>query len=343
MSRAVEPLAQFSRRMPEHGRIRFGVKSDKGAPKAIDTFRFTSSDKDALQILADKYGGTVTPWSPGRGGTQYEVLTAASAIDVVVPPNALGDTPVYELWSGGGLVRRCDGERCMAPVRTRDGVELAEQDCVCDSTGKMQCKPVTRVNVLIPDVPFNGTWRLEAKGWNAAKELPGMVEMVAELGARGLVRAQLALEKRTSTSAGQTHHFVVPVVRTPATLEEILGGGASLQAIGAGGSPLAPPTPAIESGDDDDIVDAELVDEEDPIVEETKKVQRLVFELDLSVPDIEGFCIAVTKGEQRNLKLLTLAELRRISATLERVQSGELVYAGLEGRRAVVMRRQDSA
>lgn len=340
MTRDVQPLAQFSRRMVEHGRIRFGVKSDKGAPKAIDTFRFTSHDKDALELLAQMHGGTVAAWSPGRGGVQFEVVTDAKQIDVVIPPNALGDTPIYELWSGGGLVRRCDGERCFAPVSTRDGVELAEQPCVCDQSGNMQCKPTTRITVLLPDIPFNGTWRLEAKGWNAAHELPGMVEMVSKLGARGLVRSQLALEKRTSTQGGQTRNFVVPVIRMPITLNQILDGDASLGALESGGAVVPEPTLAIEATSDDDVIDAEVV-EDDPVDIETRRIHRLVLELELSTDDVAGFCFVVSEGAQSGLKMLTLPELSRITTVLEKLKSGELVYGGLDGRRAVALRPEE--
>ena len=340
MARDVQPLTQFSTRMPEAGRIRFGVKSAKGAPKAIDTFRFTSHDRHALELLAAVHGGTVSSWNPGRGADQWEVITNTNVIDVVVPPNALGGTPIYELWAGGGLTRRCDGERCMATVSTRDGQELAEQPCVCDAKGDMQCKPVTRIAVLLPDLPFNGTWRLEAKGWNAAQELPGMVEMVAKLGARGLVRSQLALEKRTSTQGGQTRHFVVPVIRMPVTLNEILDGGATLGALDAGGSPapLAIEATTDDGNIDDDVVDAEVVDEPDPHEVATKQVHRLVYELDLSTADLAGFCFVVSDGAQEGLKLLSLAELNRIITVLTKVQDGELIYDGLDGRRAVVVR-----
>lgn len=342
--RDIQPIESFVRRVPEAGRIRYGMKGAKGQPVALDKFRFTSHDKDTLELLAVMYGGKVASWSPGRGRVEWELISDASEIDVVVPPNALGDTPVYELWSGGGLQRRCDGVRCFAPFQTRDGVELAEQDCVCEKTSNLQCKPTTRLNVLIPDVPFTGVWRLEAKGWNAAHELPGMVDMVVELVNRGMARAKLTLEKRTSTQGGQTRHFIVPGLRTPATLNEILEGGATLTALGTGsaslsdGGPLLPPSAAaLESGSDDEIVDAEVV-EEDPIVVEMRGINRMILELGLSNPDVAGFCFTVSEGMCQSLKALDLAELMRVTSVFKKLQAGDLIYSGLEGRRAVVVR-----
>ena len=39
-------------RTPEHGRIRLGVKTER-AMKSLDTFRFTSPDKEAIEQIAD--------------------------------------------------------------------------------------------------------------------------------------------------------------------------------------------------------------------------------------------------------------------------------------------------
>jgi hypothetical protein len=235
----------------------------------------------------------------------------------------------------------------MAPFQTSDGIELSEQPCVCTAKGNMMCKVVTRLSVLIPDIPFNGVWRLEAKGWNAARELPGMVDLVGRLTERGLSRAQLALEKRTSITGGQTHHFVVPVVRMPTTLNEILEGGASLQAIGAGqhdGGFAEVPALGLASGpsQDDEVVDAELVDDVDPWDAGLREVRNLIAELGLMTPDIAGFAFVVSEGEEERLDELNLDELKRVRTVLTRVRDGELTYTGLDGRRAVVTRADTS-
>lgn len=347
--------------MPEHGRLRYGAKGDKGQPRSLAAWRFTSHDETALGLLAEKYGGQARPWSPSKGRTEFEVLSDATTIDVVVPANALGDSPVYELWTAAGLQRRCDGERCMAPVQTRDGAELAEQGCVCDRQGAMACKPVTRASLLIPDIPFNGTWRLEAKGWNAAHELPGMIEMVGQLTAGGrFARAQLALEKRTTMSGGKTHHFMVPVIRMPTSLEEIVEGGASLTGLPAGDpngeAMLAlPPGITVDASnlddpalnkfrvEDDQVADAEIIeDAPDPRDEQLRTVRGLILELDLSSPDVAGFVFGISEGMVEKVEALDLAELMRLARVLGRVAAGELEYTGLNGRRAVVIGRQVS-
>ena len=60
----IKPLAQLGR-APEQGRIRLGVKTER-AMKSLDTFRFTSLDKSAIEQIASIYGGVVKPWTPPR-------------------------------------------------------------------------------------------------------------------------------------------------------------------------------------------------------------------------------------------------------------------------------------
>lgn len=225
------PMSQIERRLPTAGRIRFGEKAPNGAPRKLDVFRFTSSDETAIREIAARYGGTPEPWAAQVG--QWQVKTHAKEIPVILPPNALGDGPTYELWSGGGCIRRCDGETALIPRSTGEGAELAEVPCVCVAAGKLDCKPTTRLVVLLPEVKFGGGWRIESTGWNAAQELPGMVEMISSLQDRGLLRATLALEPRTSKLGGKTRNFMVPVLRPAVSVDAILSGEGRVAALGA--------------------------------------------------------------------------------------------------------------
>jgi hypothetical protein len=167
--RAIVPITQMHRRIPEAGRIRFGVKTAK-AMKAIDTFRFTSHDEAALGQVAALYGGTVVPWSdPKAAPGQFEVITTASEIKIILPPDPLGGTPIYERWGGGGCERRCDGITCGTLTQGPDGIETVEVDCICTAKGEMGCDVHTRLSVMLAGVRFGGTWRLDTKSWNAAQ------------------------------------------------------------------------------------------------------------------------------------------------------------------------------
>lgn len=213
----VKPIAEMGR-APEQGRIRYGIKTTsangKTIPRSIRKFRFTSSDTVALDQIAVLYGGKVTPWENG----QSEVVSSAEEIPIVLPPNPLGSGPTYELWKGSTCVRRCDGINCDVPSSTADGAELLEVPCLCNEKEQLDCKPTTRLSVILPDVRFGGVWRLDCKGWHGTNELPAMVSTVQQLQGQGLSRAYLALEPRKKGSK----QWVVPVIRLSATPNQLM-------------------------------------------------------------------------------------------------------------------------
>ena len=103
------PIINLQKRLQECGRIRLGrqmeTRSGRKYPAALDTFRLTSRDRDRINEAAKLYGGTVTAWE-GPSGSEWEVITAASKLPVVVPPTAMAFSQNYELWAAGGCQRR---------------------------------------------------------------------------------------------------------------------------------------------------------------------------------------------------------------------------------------------
>lgn len=254
MSRIV-PVQDFGRRMVEHGRIRLGVKAGK-AMKSIDTFRFTSPDQVAIEQLAEQFGGKCVPWSDPKASpsNQFEVITDAREIPVWILPGGLSVT--YEMWSGGGCVRRCDGVECETSTRTYDAdYEPVMVPCICDRDGKLACRPYTRMSVVIPSIRFGGSWRLESKGWNAAEELPGMADMINQLQQSGTLRGRLRLEQRQSQ--GGRRKFVVPTLAIDLSAEQILSGAGVVTPMTI--DSVKTDEPLALSSLDDEIVDAEIV------------------------------------------------------------------------------------
>tara|TARA_R110000824_G_scaffold148424_1_gene318169 strand:- start:157 stop:942 length:786 start_codon:yes stop_codon:yes gene_type:complete len=235
--------------------------------KALDTFRFTSLDKAAIEQIASIYGGVVKTWTPPRSKQeQWEVITTTSEIRVYLPPHSIDVW--YEAWSGGGCQRRCDGVTAEVPLQTPDGMDIDTVPCLCETENSMACAPYTRLRVVLPDVRFGGVWRLESKGWNAANEMPGMAGMMEQMQAIGLAECQLVLEKRTKVSGGQTKHFVVPRLTMDASPQEIMAGGGQATALESPSPPIAVPVLAAVSEKQDDyltmiedaVIDAEIVE-----------------------------------------------------------------------------------
>ena len=257
--RKVEPLTENYSRVPEQGRIRLGIQDEgRGFPKSLDTFRFTSPDRDAIENIAEIYGGSTKIWNNKKATpqNQWQVITEASDVRVFLPPNSIDVW--YEEWSGGGLLRRCDGIEAQVQSQTPDGTDIDIVPCVCspmvDKGGSMLCDPHTRLNIILPDVRFGGTWRIESKGWSASRELPAMINLIYSMQDKGMTVARLSLEKRKKISGGKTRNYVVPKLSVDSSPVEIMSGDAVPQI-------EQPEVPAIAERSTVEIIEAEIVED----------------------------------------------------------------------------------
>lgn len=238
-------ILSIQRRQREIGRLRLGTKdADRGFPKSLSTWRLTSPSKELLDHAATMYGGTVTKWQE-----QWEVVTQAASLPVMIPKQEIRQD--MELWSKGGLVRRCDGQTAL--VATKEEGVFLEQPCLCADQGDEEpsCKPSTLLKFWLPDIPGLGVWVLSSTGWNVASELAADVEMLAGKN----VRAKLSIDHRERKVAGQTKKFVVPVLDIPVSLSELMAGGFN-PAVAS----LPPPPP--DTGKESAFVSLPMVGEE---------------------------------------------------------------------------------
>ncbi|MDQ2628265.1 MAG: hypothetical protein M3Y90_14885, partial [Actinomycetota bacterium] len=210
-------IIQLQRRIAEVGRIRIGqqveVRGGKKRPAKLDTFRLTSPNRTRVEQAARLYGGQVTEWE-APAGQQWECVTQTSALPVIVPPSDLAFSQHFELWSGGGCQRRCDGVT----------ESISDGPCVCNPDNR-ECSVHTRLSVMLRDLPGLGIWRLDTSGWYAAAELQGAVD-VMQMAARAgtMLPAQLRLEQRMVKRGGQTRRFPVPVLDVEISPAQLIGG-----------------------------------------------------------------------------------------------------------------------
>lgn len=213
-------ILDLQRRIAEVGRIRIGqqVAGNNGRkrPEKLTTFRLTSSDRTRIDQAAHLYGGTVQQWD-APAGKQWEVVTDTDSLAVIVPPSDMCFSQHYELWSGGGCQRRCDGYT----------ETLTQGPCLCDPD-KRECNIHTRLSVMLADVPGLGVWRLDTSGYNAAVELQGAVSAIQMAASRGqMLPARLRLDQRMSKRLGEgTRRFAVPVLDVEISPAQLLGGSA---------------------------------------------------------------------------------------------------------------------
>ena len=211
----MSPIIELQRRMVEAGRIRAGEKGDKGEPRKLTHWRLTSKDRVRLQHAAKLWGGEVREWSERAG--EFELYTETAELPIMLLPGHVPST-WYELWSKGGCQRRCDGVHEI----------ISDSACLCGD--ERECKPYTRLSVLLPDLPGIGSWLLSSTGWNAAAELAGAADLLQRASAQGvLIPARLRLEQRTSVQGGQTRKFSVPVLDVDVAFRELLGAGGALR------------------------------------------------------------------------------------------------------------------
>ena len=189
----------LQRRLVEVGRIRMGEKAEGGRPVRLETWKLTSRDQVRLKAAANAFGGDVREWKDHPG--QYELHTEVDSLPILLMPGQ-AISQHYELWSGGGCKRRCDGQN----------EQLSDGACLCDPEQR-ECKPHTRLNVLLPDVAGVGAWRLDTTGYYAAVELTGTVELLEVATMRGvLLPARLRIDQRSVLRDGQTRRFPVPTL-----------------------------------------------------------------------------------------------------------------------------------
>jgi hypothetical protein len=210
-------ILTLQRRMREIGRIRTGEtvvgSGGRKRPVKLSTFKLTAPNRALLESAAEVYQGEVTPFEAGG----WQLTTNVDSLDIVVPPGQ-AISQWFEMWSGGGCQRRCDGIR----------ETLTDQPCLCpqddvdrrDAAQKgLACKPTTRLNVILPLLPDVGVWRLEAHGYYAAVELAGTAEFLERATATGtLIPARLRLDQREQKRPGEaTKQYSVPVIELPQT------------------------------------------------------------------------------------------------------------------------------
>ncbi|WP_245793616.1 hypothetical protein [Streptomyces pini] len=242
----------MKRQAAELGRIRTGYSrpnsdpNKRPIPVKSKTFVLSSHSRDYVAAAAELYGGRVEEWTPQNTSiAQYRVITEATELRAILPT---GDplSQSYEMWSGGGCARRCDGEieqktrkPCLCRAQYGDDWHLRPPTQVC--------RPTSRISVMLPDLPDLGVWRLESKSYYAADAMAGGLDLVLEAsGGRSMMPVRMWIEQRTAVRDGKTKQFpVVMVVPSLPKLRHALSGPISTAAA------LDPSTlerPAIEAG-----------------------------------------------------------------------------------------------
>jgi hypothetical protein len=252
------PLLDLQRRGQQIGRLRIGEqvktgKRDKNGseitrPSKLATFRFTTQSRHGADAIAALFGGEVTEWNG-----EWEVVTGQSEIGVTVPPRDQVVSQWYEMWSRGGCQRRCDsvteqltGGPCLCP-RAADPDDERQAEAAAIDRARLAalnppqaCKRVTRISVMIPDLPGLGVFRLDTGSYYAAAEIGDAAAIMQMARDKGVfLPAILRIEQRSRVAGGQTKRFPVPVLEITTTFRQIASGALEAAGIAA----QLPPAP----------------------------------------------------------------------------------------------------
>lgn len=262
------PMLDIQRRNQQTGRIRAGYSEGTGKtgkngkeirkPIKLDRFLLSSTNQRMIYAAADRFGGTPEPWEK-----QWRVITETSELRCSVPGSNAALKQDWEMWNGGVCVRRCNGQTeqlrqapCLCPEDIDERRALAKQGKACGAK--------TRINLILPDLPGLGVWRLDTSSWNATLEIGGIAELLAKARDTGvIVPAILRLEQRETTTlidAGirpdkrrgiegervQKRAFYVPVLDPLPTPHEMLA--LASQPLAAALPPPMQPMKAITAG-----------------------------------------------------------------------------------------------
>lgn len=233
----IDGVLDMQRRSVQIGEIRIGTSVEVPGknyrrPVRLEAFRFTTASEQTAHAIAARYGGTVEPWAQRKG--RWEVVTKLTALDVWVPPRGEAVDANMELWDGPKCLRRCNGitERlsgkpCLCP-QPDDPADPASVQAARDERKRLgalrpaqACKPLTRINVTIPDLPgLTGVFRLNTGSENAAVETADSGDAMAIAREGGVyLPAVLRIEWRIRSADGKP--YPVPVLQIGLSMRDL--------------------------------------------------------------------------------------------------------------------------
>lgn len=248
----MSPIRNIEPRLRENIRVRLGHTvpakiEGKTRPAALDTFKLTSPHQSLIERAAQQYGGKVEPFDGQRSADKWQVVTECSELPCAIPP-INGFSQWYELWSGGGCQRRCDGVRellgdtpCVCPEDLAERAELAAK------VKPEGCRATTRITVVLYELGEMTGARLDTHSAYASSELLFLESLYAAARERRtMVPATLRIGERPAKDGKGMVKVPEVVVDIAAGMQTmgLAGRTAGQLAAATGQAALPPPDPS---------------------------------------------------------------------------------------------------
>jgi hypothetical protein len=254
-------VIDLQRKGQQIGRIRIGqqVATTAGGsrPARLETFRFTTGSRSQADAIGAAFGGEVRQWN-----REWEVITDRSEIPVMVPPRDEVISQWYEQWNAGGCLRRCDSQteqisggpcKCPHAEDPTDAEEAAraalKRADLARQNPPQACHLITRINVMIPDLPGLGVFRLDTSSYYAAVEIGDTARLMQAARDQGVfLSAVLRIDQRSRVAGGLTKRYPVPVLEVTASFRQIVSGELAAGGVAAQLPPVPGQARAITAG-----------------------------------------------------------------------------------------------
>lgn len=250
-------MLDIQRRHAPVFRLRLGEKDRSGRPvKLSGAIKVTSPGESIVQAFVDEFGGEVETFDEATSKDAYAAILPVTEIPIMVLPGQSIEQ-WWESYRKSVCERRCDGE-----VEQLSGKACS---CPADIAQRMKtkgaCRPMTRLNVLCPDVAVVGAGSLVTHGLIAAETLPQSIAVAEAALSRGLMVPGVL---RSIEHKGR-NHYVIPQVEIVGVSLRMLSTGEVPDGLAQGQRPqLAPPAPAAIGSGEQESGAATHVDEVAP-------------------------------------------------------------------------------
>lgn len=254
MSNAIAPLTEVRSikghvrlSLPRAGKIRLGIRTEKGYPKEVDYF-VLDQDLPGRAKIIQLYGE-----KPKR-----ILVTLVSSDAEEVFPHAL-----KAYGKGLGLLCRGNGEKALRArvAKGTDGRDVIQRDnsgrplteersCPCDWLKSKKCRALGNLTIVLPEVGL-GVYQIDTSSWwsmqNVRSDLAFLNSMFAPRGGvRGMLLWLERVPKTTHGSGREETHY--PLRLTLPTPQEYAARAKGVEGLIASYQSVLGATPALDAG-----------------------------------------------------------------------------------------------